>query len=180
MKKYCVIDLEATCWKRGDPNRAPAEIIEIGAVLLDENYNYISEFDYFVRPIYNPTLTEYCTDLTSIKQADINSALKLPAVITFLKDWLGTTEDVIFCSWGYFDKKQLLRECTDHMIDYPFDDNHINIKVRFSEIMRRTKKMSLRKALKILDLQFEGVQHRAIFDAKMTAEVFKIIMNKNK
>ena len=109
--RYCVIDLEATCWERGDPNRSPhkAEIIEIGAVLLDENFNYISEFDYFVQPMYNRTLTEFCMDLTSIKQADVDSALKLPAVITLMKDWIGTSKDVTFCSWGYFDKEQLTR-----------------------------------------------------------------------
>lgn len=177
--RYCIIDLECTCWDKKDPDKQSHEIIEIGAVLLNENYNYISEFNYFVRPIYNSVLDQYCTDLTSIKQSDIDSALKLPAIITFMTDWLGTTEDVIFCSWGYFDKKQLLKECTDHMIDYPFNDDHINIKARFSEIMKRTRKMGLKKALRILDLQFEGVQHRGIDDAKMIAKIFKAIMEKN-
>lgn len=180
--RYCIIDLEATCWERGDPNRSlhKTEIIEIGAVLLNENFEYIDEFDYFVRPIYNPTLTEYCTDLTSITQTDIDSALKLPAIITFMVNWLGTTEDVVFCSWGDFDKNQLLNECADHMIDYPFNDDHINVKARFSEIMKRTKKMGLKKALRILDLQFEGTQHRGIDDALMISKVFRIIMDKNK
>lgn len=178
--KYIVIDLEATCWRKEDPNRQPHEIIEIGAVLLDENYEYINEFDKFIKPIDNPILTEYCKDLTSIKQEDVDSAQKLPAVIAHLKEWLGDTENIIFCSWGLFDKEQLLKDCDRHLIDYPFNDQHINIKTEFSRIMKRTKKMGLRKALRILDMQFEGTQHRGIDDAKMIAKVFKIIMKQER
>lgn len=176
--KYCIVDLEATCWERGDPNRSShkAEIIEIGAVILDENYNYIKEFTQFVKPIDNPTLTEYCMDLTSITQKDVDSAPTLAVAISRLKEWMGPPEDITFCSWGYFDKEQLLDECKLNAIDYPFNDDHINIKVRFSKIMEH-RRVGLKKALRILNIQFEGIQHRAIFDALMTSKVFKIIMN---
>lgn len=176
--RYCIVDLEATCWERNDPKRQPHEIIEIGAVILDENYNYIKEFTQFVKPLDNLILTEYCTDLTSITQKDIDSAPTLAVAISRLKEWVGSFEDVVFCSWGYFDKEQLLYECSLNSIDYPFNDDHINIKVRFSKIMERSRRVSLKKALRILDIQFEGTQHRAIFDALMTSKVFKVIMEK--
>lgn len=176
--KYVIIDLEATCWDYKDPNKQPHEIIEIGAVLLDKNYDYIKEFTRFVKPFSNPTLTEYCIDLTSITQKDIDSAPPLSVAISRLKEWMGPPEDITFCSWGYFDKEQLLDECKLNGIDYPFNDDHINIKVRFSKIMERTKKIGLKKALRILDIQFEGVQHRGIDDARMIAKVFKVIMGK--
>ncbi|MHA1920785.1 MAG: exonuclease domain-containing protein [Promethearchaeota archaeon] len=177
--KYCVIDLECTCWEHGDPNRQKHEIIEIGAVLLDENYNYVKEFTQFVKPFDNPILTKYCTDLTSITQADIESAPPLREVISQLEKWMGSSKDVVFCSWGDFDKNQLFDECALNLIEYPFDDNHINIKTLFSKIMRRKKRIGLQKALRIVGIQFEGTPHRAIFDAKMTAKVFKIIMEKS-
>lgn len=176
--KYCVIDLEATCWDRNDPNLQPHEIIEIGAILLDENYEYINEFDQFIKPRNNPILSEYCKDLTSITQNDTDNAPTLKAAIIKLTEWLGSSENVIFCSWGYFDKDQLLKECDAHMIDYPFNTDHINIKEQFSKIMERTKKMGLQKALRILNIPFNGTPHRGIDDAKMIAKVFKIIMQK--
>lgn len=176
--KYCVIDLEATCWERDDPNKQAHEIIEIGAVILDENYNYVKEFTQFIKPVDNPILTEYCVDLTSITQKDVDSAPSLSAAILRLNKWIGSTEDITFCSWGYFDKEQLLDECKSNAIDYPFNDDHINIKVRFSKIMERTKKIGLKKALRILGIQFEGTQHRGLDDAKMIAKVFKVIMTK--
>ncbi|KKL53208.1 hypothetical protein LCGC14_2277730 [marine sediment metagenome] len=176
--RYIVIDLECTCWRREDPDKQPHETIEIGAVLLDKNYNYIKEFTQFVKPLDNPTLTEYCVDLTSITQTDVEDAPTLAIAISRLNKWIGTSEDIIFCSWGYFDQEQLLAECNLNSIPYPFDDNHINIKVRFSKIMNRTKKMGLRKALRILDIPFEGTPHRGVDDAKMIAKVFKLIMEK--
>lgn len=176
--RYVVIDLECTCWEHKDPNKQPHETIEIGAVILDEHFNYIKEFDQFVKPLDNPLLTEYCIDLTSITQKDIDAAPSLTTAISRLKEWMGPAKDVVFCSWGYFDKDQLLDECRINVIDYPFNEDHINIKVRFSTIMKRTKKMGLKKALRILGIPFEGVQHRGIDDAKMIAKVFKIIMDK--
>lgn len=174
--KYCIIDLEATCWERGDPDKQPHEIIEIGAVILDENYNPIKEFDIFVKPLDNSTLTEYCKSLTSITQKDVDSAPTLSVAISQLKEWLGNTDDVIFCSWGYFDKEQLLKDCKRNMVDYPFNEDHINVKVKFSKVMKRTRKMGLQKALRILGIQFEGTPHRGGDDARMIAKVFKIIM----
>lgn len=176
--KYCVIDLEATCWDRSDPNKQPMEIIEIGAVLLDENYDYIKEFDIFVKPLDNPALTEYCKSLTSITQKDVDSAPTLSVAISRLKEWLGNTDDITFCSWGYFDKEQLLEDCKRNLVDYPFNNSHINIKARFSRVMKRTRKMGLQKALRILGIQFEGTPHRGGDDARMIAKIFKIIMMK--
>jgi len=177
--KYCIVDLECTCWDKKDPNKKPYEIIEIGAVLLDENYNYIKEFTQFVKPLDNPTLTKYCTDLTSITQMDVDNAPILYEAVSRLKEWMGPAEDITFCSWGYFDKEQLSDECYLNSIDYPFNDKHINIKVRFSAIMQRKKRTGLQKALRILGIQFEGTPHRGIDDALMTSKVFKIIMEKN-
>lgn len=178
--KYCVVDLECTCWERNDPNRCAHETIEIGAVLLDKNFDYIKEFTQFIKPFENPTLTEYCIDLTSITQADIDSAPSLHVAISKLVEWVGPSKDVVFCSWGFFDENQLRNECRLNSITYPFNETSINIKVRFSKIMQRTKKMGLRKALRILDIPFEGTQHRGIDDAKMIAKVFKQIMIKDK
>lgn len=34
----------------------------------------VDEFQHFVRPVINPPLTEFCKKLTSIHQADVDSA----------------------------------------------------------------------------------------------------------
>ena len=61
---FVILDLEATCWDQWD--RRDNETIEIGALLIDEEQNILSEFEQFVRPLKYPALSTFCTDLTSI------------------------------------------------------------------------------------------------------------------
>ena len=79
---YCV-DLEATRDEVGEcePPRPlvvvpdQMETIEIGMVVIDlESLEIVDEFQRFVRPQINPTLTNFCKELTSIQQADVDSA----------------------------------------------------------------------------------------------------------
>lgn len=171
--RYLVLDLECTCQSKEDPNKSPHEIIEIGAVLLDENYNYVDEFDRFVRPKNNSILTDYCKDLTSIKQEEVSSALSFPIVMLFLEEWLKDFSDITLVSWGDFDKKQLQQDCESWWIKYPFI-NHINAKDLFSKKLNR-KPCGLGKACRIVNIEFEGIHHRGICDAKMVTKIFKIL-----
>lgn len=51
------------------------ETIEIGLVLIDlETLEVVDEFQRFVRPQINPILTDFCKELTSIHQTDVDSA----------------------------------------------------------------------------------------------------------
>jgi len=68
-----IFDLEATCWKSGNKDKMQA--IEFGAVQLDQcTLKIVSEFQRFVRPTLEPVLSEFCKELTGIKQEDVNDA----------------------------------------------------------------------------------------------------------
>ncbi|WP_426203874.1 exonuclease domain-containing protein [Pseudomonas sp. TWP3-1] len=79
---YCV-DLEATCDEVGE-SESPRplavlpdqmETIVIGLVVIGiETLEIVDEFKCFVRPQINPILTDFCKQLTSIQQADVDSA----------------------------------------------------------------------------------------------------------
>ena len=72
---FLVIDFEATCTNTNLFPRNQMEIIEIGAVLCHNKMQInISSFQSFIRPVRNPILTNFCRDLTSIRQADVDSA----------------------------------------------------------------------------------------------------------
>jgi 3'-5' exoribonuclease 1 len=75
-----VVDLEATCWPPADPRgREDMEIIEIGALLVETpSLEPVDEFDSFVRPLRHPTLSDFCKELTSIDQEDIDQAAPFP------------------------------------------------------------------------------------------------------
>ena len=51
-----------------------AEIIEIGAVRLDADYNLTDRFTLFVRPRYSSELNRHVAKLTGIKLEDLQDA----------------------------------------------------------------------------------------------------------
>lgn len=56
MKKFVCVDLEMSKLNPSERRLVPSlryEIIQIGAVLLDENYNVISEFSSYVKPHFS-------------------------------------------------------------------------------------------------------------------------------
>jgi len=76
MKRYIILDLEWTSWKgnyygNNQEKRKSwqkKEIIQIGAVKFDKNYKIIDKLNIYVRPIFNPILSEYIKNLTRISQ----------------------------------------------------------------------------------------------------------------
>lgn len=169
---FIIYDLEATCWI-GQPRSKVQEIIEIGAVMLNGYGEVIDEFDQFVRPILNPYLSAFCQELTSIDQTDVNRANKFPDVIDDFIDWAEIyEEDYLLCSWGNFDKKQLIKDCKLHNIESDWVEKHINIKQQYREILRLPKPKGLHWAVKAEGYEFTGIQHRAISDAENLAKIF--------
>ncbi|MFC1718710.1 exonuclease domain-containing protein [Candidatus Poribacteria bacterium] len=172
---YLIIDLEATCWKRNEGHYGENEIIEIGAVVIGDDYEIVEEIQRFVRPVRNPVLSDFCKRLTSITQADVDSADPFPNV---LRGFQAEAErvsgqrlrDLIFCSWGDYDRNQLKRDCQYHRLTYPFG-RHRNVKKEFAR-NHRIKPVGIPGALKILGIQFEGNHHRGIDDARNIARIF--------
>jgi inhibitor of KinA sporulation pathway (predicted exonuclease) len=172
---YLIIDLEATCWERHEGHYGENEIIEIGAIVIGNNYEILSEVQRFVRPVRNRVLSEFCKSLTSIAQSDVDAAQTFPDV---LRDFQAEVErisgqrlqNLVFCSWGDYDRNQLMRDCQYHRLAYPFG-RHRNVKNEFA-INHRIKPVGIPKALRILGIQFDGTHHRGIDDARNIARIF--------
>lgn len=178
--KYIVFDLEATCWENNDEGRLN-EIIEIGAVKLDDTLEVIDEFSSYVKPIINPQLSEFCRSLTAIRQESVDSAPVFDVAINKFENWIFSTGDnVLLLSWGHYDRKQILREATEKnysgkIIQF-LEEGHRSLKHEFAKV-RRIKPCGMAKALQMLDLPLEGVHHRGIDDAKNIARIFRTVFH---
>jgi inhibitor of KinA sporulation pathway (predicted exonuclease) len=168
MKPYlCIVDLEATCWPGNDRRREEMEIIEIGAILADAaTLKPLKEFDRLVRPVRHPTLSPFCTELTTITQAQVDAADPFPTVLAAFRAWLGDPRAALFTSWGRYDFNQLKKDCAFHRVDYPFDADHWNAKEHFAAV-QKCRPCGISAALKMLRLAFEGTHHRGLDDARM-------------
>ena len=166
-----VVDLEATCWDTSRP-RNQMEIIEIGAVRLDAALTIVDEFDCFVRPVVEPKLSQFCTALTTIKQADVDGADMFPAVFARFLEWIGMGRPYRLCSWGFFDVGQFRLDCTRFGLVFPeqFESDHLNIKHLFAE-WKGVRRCGMTAALDLLGLPLAGTHHRGIDDARNIARI---------
>ncbi len=171
---YLIIDLEATCSNDGVVPRHEMEIIEIGAVIQNSHtFEIESEFQAFVRPVRHPELTEFCTELTGITQDNVASAPLFAESLEEMKNWMYAFDDAIFCSWGDYDRKQFMQDCSYHQLGYPFRSGHKNLKAQFSQSFGLKKKLGITDALRYLGLEFDGSHHRGLDDAKNIARVVR-------
>jgi inhibitor of KinA sporulation pathway (predicted exonuclease) len=164
------IDLEATC----DATQLPIaerEIIEIGAVVIErDSYRKMAEFQSFVRPVKTEKLTDYCRKLTSIDQGDVDSAPLFPAVLDAFNQFLQPYSDLMFCAWGDYDYRQFRRDCATYDVDCPFEQQ-VDISKTFRRFMKLDRRPSLKDAARLMSLDFNGTQHRAIDDARCLADI---------
>lgn len=171
-RDYLVIDLEATCDNGGLVPRREMEIIEIGAVIVDRrSFEPIGEFQSFVRPVQHPKLTDFCTQLTSITQAEVDGAPGFPIVLAALREFVELHARPLFCSWGAYDRGQFGLDAGFHGVELPFGDDHLNLKQAFSDALGTRKRFGMAGALRKLGLPLAGTHHRGIDDARNIARI---------
>lgn len=173
------MDLEATCDDAESFSRTDMETIEIGAVMVDaRSLKPLSEFQAFIKPIIHTELRDFCINLTSIQQSDVDGADGFVKVFEEFLLWASQFEDYVFSSWGDYDRKQLEQDCTLHNIPFPLS-THLNIKIAFSASQNTKKRFGLDQAFKKLDLRLEGTHHRGIDDARNIARLLPYIELEN-
>lgn len=173
--KYVVLDLESTCWKERTPIEQ-TEIIEIGAVALDDSFTEQAVFDRFIKPIEKPVLSDFCTQLTKIRQADVDAAMHFAEVFTEFLKWLAD-EPYTIMSWGEYDIRQLEIECKRHHLKLPsrFKKKHVNVKQLFAE-RRRCRPCGMAQALEMMRMPLRGTHHRAIDDVRNIAAITRVLL----
>ena len=178
-----VVDLEATCCDLQSIPRHQMETIEIGAVMVDTaSLKIVDEFQTFIKPIRHPILTEFCTQLTSITQSQVDTAPTFPEAIKLWQPWLPQFDKTIFGSWGDYDRKQLQQDSKHHHIDlpYPVSSNHVNLKELFSTTQGLNKRCGMVQALNLANIQLTGTHHRGIDDARNISKLLPHILGRQK
>ena len=171
--KYIIFDLEASCWQN-TPKNFRQEIIEIGAYKLDDYGEILEQFQMFVRPVVHPILSSFCTNLTTIKQKEVDRAKGFLYVIDELYAWLDPDdEEYRFISWGINDKHLLMNDAELHKYDLNWlTQNYRDMKEAYNQIKKRNEPPGFMKALEMEGISFIGQQHRALNDAKHTVLLF--------
>ena len=171
---FIIYDIEATCWKtKGEAYQKRQEIIEIGALKIDDDGQILSTYSTFVRPVFHPTLSDFCQQLTSIHQVDVNKAEPFDQIIENFKEWTGMyDEDYLLCSWGCFDRSIFIKNCLMYDLESEWAKQHISLKHQYPRIIGTGREVGLKRAVVNEGFDFDGMHHRAISDAENLAKIF--------
>lgn len=174
--KYVVIDLEMCKIydeKIIKENDIKNEIIEFGAVIIDENLNITDSFKRYVHPQYG-ILDNHIKNLTGIKYEDIKSASMFETVLNEFNDWIPNNSIIV--SWSENDKIQIEKEMNFKNIKLESFNNYLETwedsQQEFSNKMNANKNYNLTEALVIADIKYDEHIHDALIDARNTALLF--------
>lgn len=183
---FVVLDFEATCEKGAQIY--PQEIIEFPSVLVDGATGNLdeSEFRTYVRPQHHPVLTDFCRDLTGIRQADVDGGVQLAEALRLHAAWLQASAWArsggcfAVVTWGDWDLRTMLEtECRFKGLAKPPCFNHwINLKIPFATAMGGGRRAALRWAVEAAGLQWEGRPHCGLDDARNTARLLVELMRR--
>lgn len=159
----------------------PFEIIQIGALKLNESFETISTFNTLIKPAVYPCIHPYVENLTKIDNQKLSSCKGFAHVYEDFLDFIGN-EEIIFCVWGITDIKELLRNIKYYSLPGSSTfKNYIDIQKYASKYLEapRGSKIGLSTAVGLLNLPAGYMFHDALNDAYYTAEIFKRIYSKD-
>jgi inhibitor of KinA sporulation pathway (predicted exonuclease) len=179
--KHVVVDLEMNPVDREFRDvrrRLNEEVIEFGAVRLDENFQQEAEFQCYVEPEYGK-IKKHITNLTSITQSMVDGQGHYAAAFQKFVDWIGEEETKIY-SWSMSDIKQLKKECRFKLPEFDVEwlDSHwVDLQQEFDDRLGLHNSLALKHALGAMDHKFEGTQHTALADAINTSAILVLMQD---
>lgn len=174
---YIVLDLEwnqSASGKNRELKSLPFEIIEIGAIKLNDEFEIVDEFQNIVRPVIYPQMHYISQEITGFTSSDLKSGGKFPKVFNRFMEWCG--EDAFrFCTWGPLDLTELQRNMKHYNLPlFPAPVFYYDIQEIFSIFSREEScRRSLEYAVEFFSLKKEEGFHRALSDAYYTAMVMR-------
>ena len=173
--RYIIFDLE---WNQPfdeaatiqEPVYLTGEIVEIGAVKLDENFCPMDELRLYITPKFYTKMHKQIAALTGIHDKDLaERGIPFPEAYQKFVSWCG--EEYAFMTWSMNDMPMLIDNMILHGIDVSDLPECYDIQRIFSrEIMHGETRYSLDTALTLLKEKGD-TSHDALHDARNTAKV---------
>lgn len=181
---YIVMDLE---WNNTFGRKTRSfinEIIEIGAVMLDDDFNVIDEFSQIIKSQIGKKLRSSVKNLTHITNDDIKTGVYFIDAVHSFQKWIGKEENVIM-TWGDGDIRVLL-ENFRYLYgnkSIPFLSSYADAQKYFESVndLSKSQQISLVNAADLVGINTGDFSaHRALDDSRLTGECIKKCFDKEK
>lgn len=181
--KHIVVDLEmnpVNKFFKKEREIFRTETIEIGAVVLDDNYKEIGSFMTYVKPRFNHEINHKITKLTGITYDLVENAPEFETAFHMFVDFCESyQEEYEIIAWSDSDQRQFVKEAEQK--GYLFSEKETkfmsqwyDFQLEFGKILGLKDQISLKNALMYAGEDFVGREHDALYDARNTAELFAI------
>lgn len=168
---YIALDLE---WNQSfnrkytvrEPVNLYGEIVQIGAVKVDEDYHMLKTFKILVTPQYYHRMHRKVSRLTGITNEDLKYGFPFPVALKHFQRWCG--EDFAFLTWGSCDVKILQENMALHKLDASWLPKAYDVQMIFDhQITQEHRQVSLTQAMETLKVE-AWTTHDALNDARNT------------
>ena len=174
---YVVMDLEwnqAMSSKSSVFNKLPirlrGEIIEIGAVKLNDDMTPGEEFQMDVKPVYFKRMHHKVKKLTGFDRERLARGTDFPTALQRFREWCG--DDVTFLTWGCDDQGILEQNIIIHDLDWDWIAGWVNLQVIYNlQTDGDRNQKSLATAMEHFSIEQTRIAHDALGDAYNTALV---------
>jgi len=173
---YVILDME---WNKPiskqrtvrQPIHLHGEIIQIGAVKVNESFEIMDTFNIMVQPKYYTKMNKMVEELTDIHTENINSGVLFPDAASAFRNWCGS--DSIILTWGNCDEKMLQDNLILHGLDYEWIPECFDAQLMFDDqITMENRCFPLNYAIYCLGIKPQPA-HDALNDAINTLEVIR-------
>lgn len=182
--QYVIMDLE---WNNTYARKTSAfinEIIEIGAVKLNENFDEVDNFSCIIRSQIGRKLRGSIKRLTNLTNDDISAGLPFTKAFAIFKKWIGDCENTVVLTWGDSDIRVLIENYSylNGLSRIPFLCNYCDLQRYFQKNFSKTpeRQCGLIAAAEECGVDPElYTHHRALGDSMLTADIFEIIYKRD-
>ncbi|MCR4593862.1 MAG: exonuclease domain-containing protein [Clostridiales bacterium] len=173
---YIIMDLEWNTAYLDSAKMHVNEIIEVGAVKLNNELEITDSFSSFVKPQASRKIRKRIKELTHIEPEDLMSAERFRFVMKNFMDWAG--DDFILLSWGDTDIRTLITNFKyfDKSKNINFIEKYIDLQSYVQKFIETKKgqQAGLAYAAECLGIDHEKYpHHRALQDSMLSADCLR-------
>jgi len=180
---YVVLDLEwnqSNTGQEEEVQKLPFEIIEIGAIKLNDDFVMVSEFNELIKPQIYREMHQITSKLIHLQMKELERGRSFREVADQFLDWCG--EEVMFCTWGTLDLTELQRNMRFYEME-PLAWGpiaYLDVQKLFGIAYEdRRIRRALEYAIDALQIEKDIPFHRAFSDAYYTAQILREIVKKD-
>ena len=177
---YIILDLEWNQSAKGknyENKEIPFEIIQIGAVKLDETGEVQDIFNCVVRPTVYKKLHSAVKEVVALTDQELKDGVSFQEAFMHLMQFC--EDDYIFCTWGSQDLWQLQQNMQYYQIEnaFPRVMKYYDVQKMFSIVFEDGKlRRTVEHAVDVFGFEKDLMFHSAVNDARYVAKIFQYLL----